>query len=108
MHAVLDPAQVQPGTHGLPDVNCNDLSVIDSAIRIINTTCVAAEHGSGEDDDDHDHRRRRRKLSGDDDHGLVPFHSDTLILKTSPTEHAPCCFQRPSPRSLRPWPMILV
>ena len=37
--------------------------------------------------------------------GLVPFHSDTLILKTS--NGAPCCSQRPPPRSLRPWPMLL-
>mmetsp|Transcript_33700 Transcript_33700/g.108687 ORF Transcript_33700/g.108687 Transcript_33700/m.108687 type:complete len:217 (-) Transcript_33700:130-780(-) len=37
---------------------------------------------------------------------LVPFHSDTLILKTS--NGAPCCSQRNPPRFLRPWPMILV
>ena len=37
---------------------------------------------------------------------LVPFHFDTLILKTS--NGAPCCSQRNPPRFLRPWPMILV
>ena len=38
--------------------------------------------------------------------GLVPIHSDTLILKTS--NGAPCCSQRNPPRFLRPWPMLLV
>ena len=56
-----------------------------------------------------DFRFAPRAAAGFDDEDnlwLVPIHSDTLILKTS--NGAPCCSQRPPPRSLRPWPMILV